>query len=55
MPSYKVEVLVTYKVEADSEEDAMEIIQMGTEFPVMPFNENTYATNDEILTIKENN
>ena len=55
MPSYKVEVLVTYKVEAESEDEAMEIIQMGTEFPVLPFNDKTYSTNDEILTVKENN
>lgn len=53
---YKVTVLVDYHVSADSVDDARNIVEQGAEFPVMPFDDETYCdtvTIQDVLQLSE--
>ena len=51
MNRYKVAVLVEYHVTADSIDDAWEKIEQGAEFPVMPFDDETYCDKVQIMQV----
>lgn len=51
MNRYEVSVLVTYKITADSVDDAYEKIEKGAEFPVMPFDDETYCDKVQIMQV----
>ena len=51
MNRYKVAVLVEYHVTADSVDDAWEKIEQGAEFPVMPFDDETYCDKVQIMQV----
>lgn len=53
MNRYEVEVKVVYKVTAKSIEDAYRIIDSGAEFPVLPYDDETYCDKVFITSIKE--
>jgi hypothetical protein len=53
MNRYEVEVKVVYKVSAKSIEDAYRIIDSGAEFPVVPYDDETYADGIFIRSVKE--
>lgn len=53
MSRYSVEVKVTYKVSAKSIDDAYRIINTGAEFPVVPYDDETYADEIFITSVKE--
>lgn len=53
MPRYEVEVRVVYHITADSRDDAMDKIIEGAEFPVVPYDDETYCTDIEVSTVKE--
>jgi hypothetical protein len=55
MKRYEVHVHVVYKVDATSSEDAYRKIDEGAEFPVMPYEDNTYCDAIVIAEIKELN
>lgn len=44
MPRYEVFVNVVYRVTADSAEQAQSIIEEGAEFPVVPYDDETYCS-----------
>lgn len=50
MPRYKVTVQVSYHITADDAESAKKLIDDGAEFPVVPYDDETYC--DEV-TITE--
>lgn len=50
MTKYRAQVLVTYLIEAETIGDAMEIVELHTEFPVIP-NEAGYYLTDELVSI----
>lgn len=51
MNRYKVAVLVEYHVTAESIDDAWERIESGAEFPVIPFDDETYCDKVQILKV----
>ena len=53
MKRYEVTVSVTYKVDAHSDTEAFEKIADGAEFPVLPYDDNTYCDKIEITQVKE--
>lgn len=53
MGRYEVKVTVTYKVDAESDFDAMQKIVQGAEFPVVPYDENTYCSDVAYVGVKE--
>ena len=53
MNRYKVAVLVEYHVTADSVDDAWEKIEQGAEFPVMPFDDETYCDKITIVNVMD--
>lgn len=53
MNRYKVTALVEYHVTADSAEDAWEKIEQGAEFPVMPFDDETYCDKVTIVNVMD--
>lgn len=53
MNRYQVEVKVTYNVTAKSMEDAYRIINNGAEFPVVPWDDETYCSDVSITSVKE--
>lgn len=52
MNRYEVEVKVTYKVSAKSIDDAYRIIDSGAEFPVVPYDDDTYVDTIAITSIR---
>jgi len=52
MPRYEVEVKVTYRVNAESIEDATNKIEMGAEFPVIPWDDETYCSEVDVVQVK---
>lgn len=54
MAKYTAKVLVTYTVNADSEEEAREILESGAEYPLMPY-EAGWSDADEIISITKEN
>lgn len=48
---YKVSVVVEYHVTADSIDDAWEKIETGAEYPVMPFDDETYCDKVQIMQV----
>lgn len=52
MSKFIGKMLVTYEFEADSWEDADEILQMNTEFPLFPDGIGGYVS-DEIVMLEE--
>jgi hypothetical protein len=53
MNRYEVHVHVVYKVDATSLEDAYRKINDGAEFPVVPYDDNTYCDAIVITDIKQ--
>jgi hypothetical protein len=53
MNRYKVEVKVTYHVTAKSMQDAYRTINEGAEFPVVPWDDDTYCNEVSITSVKE--
>lgn len=53
MNRYEVHVHVIYKVDAESQEAAYRKINEGAEFPVVPYDDNTYCDDITIVDIKE--
>jgi len=53
--TYLVSVLVRYQVQADSENQANEIVSSGSEFPLVPWDENNRAVSDTITKIERIN
>jgi hypothetical protein len=53
MNRYAVEVKVTYHVSAKSISDAYQAITDGAEFPVMPYDDETYCNEVAITSIRE--
>jgi ABC-type molybdate transport system substrate-binding protein len=53
MNRYEVHVHVVYKVDAASSEDAYRKINEGAEFPVMPYDDNTYCDSTVITDVKQ--
>lgn len=53
MKRYEVTASVTYVVDAHSDTEAFEKIADGAEFPVVPYDENTYCNKIEITEVKE--
>lgn len=51
MNRYEVSVLVTYRISADSVDDAWQKIEDGAEFPVMPFDDETYVEKVQIMQV----
>lgn len=51
MNRYKVAVLVEYHVSADSIDDAWEKIESGAEFPVVPYDDETYCNKITIVNV----
>ena len=51
MNRYKVAVLVEYHVSADSVDDAWEKIEQGAEFPVVPYDDETYCDKIQIVSV----
>jgi hypothetical protein len=51
MNRYKVSVLVEYHVTAESVDDAWEKIEKGAEFPVVPYDDETYYLNEQIISV----
>ena len=52
MARYTVEVSALYIVEADTPEQAKEMIADGAEYPVIPYSEETYNISAEITEVK---
>ena len=50
---YAVEVKVTYHVSAASMDEAYRIINEGTEFPVVPWDDETYCSATAITSVRE--
>lgn len=50
---YSVEVKVIYHVSANSIEDAYRIIEQGAEYPVVPYDDETYCSETAIRSIRE--
>ena len=55
MNRYEVKVEVTYRVTANSIQDAYRIINDGAEYPVVPWDDDTYVSNTAIKHITELN
>jgi hypothetical protein len=55
MNRYKVAVLVEYHVTAKDTDDAWSKIEDGAEFPVMPFDDETYCDKVQIVGVFELN
>lgn len=53
MSRYEVTVKVVYKVTAESMDAAYAMINDGAEFPVMPWNDETYCDTIAITSVKE--
>lgn len=53
MPRYKVEVRVVYHITADSPEDAKTVIEEGAEFPVIPYDDETYCDDVEVVKVEK--
>jgi hypothetical protein len=53
MNRYEVHVHVVYKVDATSVEDAYKKINDGAEFPVIPYDDNTYCDAVVITDVKQ--
>jgi hypothetical protein len=53
MNRYTVEVKVTYNVTAKSISDAYRVIHEGAEFPVVPWDDETYCSEVSIVSVKE--
>lgn len=53
MSRYEVHVSLVYKVDANSPEDAYRVINEGAEFPVVPYNDNTYCDQITITNVKQ--
>ena len=51
MAKYQAQVLVTYIIDAENIGDAMEIVELHTEFPVVPY-EAGHSISDELLSIE---
>lgn len=51
MNRYKVSVLVEYHVTASTEDDAWERIESGAEFPVVPYDDETYCDRTQIVGV----
>lgn len=51
MNRYKVAVLVEYHVTAGSVDDAWEKIEQGAEFPVVPYDDETYCDKIQIMQV----
>lgn len=52
MGRYEVEIKVVYRVDAESDFDAMQKIVQGAEFPVVPYDENTYCSDIAYVGVK---
>ena len=48
---YKVAVLVEYHVTAKDTDEAWEKIEQGAEFPVMPYDDETYCDRIQIVGV----
>ena len=53
MNRYEVEVKVTYRITAPSYSEAYRIINQGAEFPVVPWDDENYASDITIARITE--
>ena len=53
MKRYEVHVRVVYKLDAESEEDARRKVDEGAEFPMYPFDDNTYCDAADVIEVKE--
>ena len=53
MSRYEVTVKVVYKVTAESMDSAYAMIKDGAEFPVMPWDDETYCDTISITSVKE--
>lgn len=53
MSRYEVTVKVVYKVTAPSMDAAYALINDGAEFPVMPWDDETYCDTVNITSVKE--
>jgi hypothetical protein len=51
MNRYQVAVLVKYHVSADNLDDAWELIEVGAEFPVTPFDDETNVSSVQIVSV----
>lgn len=51
MQRYEVHVHVVYKIDAESVGDAYRKIQEGAEFPVLPYDDNTYCDKVSITDV----
>jgi hypothetical protein len=50
MAKFKAKVLVTYIIEAENVDEAMQIVEFNTEYPVIPYEAGHYVT-DELVSI----
>jgi hypothetical protein len=53
MSRYEVHVSVVYKIDATSPEAAYRKINEGAEFPVVPYDDNTYCDSVIITNVKQ--
>ena len=53
MNRYEVHVHVIYKVDAESLENAYRKIHEGAEFPVVPYDDNTYCDDITIVEVRQ--
>jgi hypothetical protein len=51
MKRYEVHVKVIYRVDAVSRSDAYFTIEEGAEFPVVPYDDNTYCNSISIMDV----
>jgi len=52
MTRYKVSMHVEYVVEADSPEEASQLVRDGAEFPLLPFTETNYCDWSEVAGVR---
>lgn len=53
MSRYKVEVRVSYVITAESADEARIKIEEGAEYPVVPYDDNTYCDDVEVVRVVE--
>ena len=53
MNRYEVHVHVIYKIDAESSQDAYRKINEGAEFPVLPYDDNTYCDDITIVEVRQ--
>lgn len=53
MPRYEVIVNVAYHITAENAEQAQELIEQGAEFPVVPYDDETYCNSVEVVKVEK--